>query len=76
MPFAFNETTSSGHTTDINKHMLQVLQDAGFDEVMLDLVGVERTEMRSLFTLLSLICVISIICARNVLSCHFIISLI
>ncbi|KAL0163733.1 hypothetical protein M9458_039486, partial [Cirrhinus mrigala] len=33
MPFA-NETTSSGHTADINRHMLQELQDAGFDEVM------------------------------------------
>lgn len=74
MPFAFNETTSSGHTTDINKHMLQVLQDAGFDEVML-LVGFgwRWTYWDEKFFPS---CVISIICARNVLSCHFIISLI
>uniref|UniRef100_A0A673G5Q4 Large tumor suppressor kinase 1 n=1 Tax=Sinocyclocheilus rhinocerous TaxID=307959 RepID=A0A673G5Q4_9TELE len=31
MPFA-NETTSSGNSADINRHMLQELQDAGFDE--------------------------------------------
>lgn len=40
MPFA-NETTSSGHAADINRHMLQELQDAGFDEVM-DLVEFDR----------------------------------
>ncbi len=40
MPFA-NETTSSGHAADINRHMLQELQDAGFDEVV-DLVEFGR----------------------------------
>lgn len=78
MPFA-NGTTSSGHTTDINKHMLQVLQDAGFDEVMY-LVEFDRswTYWDEKFVLYALPpkCVVSIICAWNVLSCHFIILLI
>lgn len=71
LPFA-NETTSSGHAADINRHMLQELQDAGFDEVM-DLVEFGRK--RCWGTLPSK-CVISITCARNVLYCHFIIALI
>ncbi len=71
MPFA-NETTSSGHAADINRHMLQELQDAGFDEVM-DLVEFGRK--RCVGTHPSK-CVISITCARNVLYCHFIIALI
>ncbi|XP_051731029.1 serine/threonine-protein kinase LATS1 isoform X1 [Ctenopharyngodon idella] len=45
MPFA-NGTTSSGHTTDINKHMLQVLQDAGFDEEMV-VYALKQTNSRS-----------------------------
>ncbi|XP_077075744.1 serine/threonine-protein kinase LATS1 isoform X1 [Siphateles boraxobius] len=47
MPFlAFNETTSSGQTADINKHMLQVQQDVGFDEEMV-VRALKQTNTRS-----------------------------
>ncbi|TRY59182.1 hypothetical protein DNTS_032427 [Danionella cerebrum] len=32
LPFANNESSSSGYSTDSQKHTLQLLQDAGFDE--------------------------------------------
>ncbi|XP_051954737.1 serine/threonine-protein kinase LATS1 isoform X1 [Xyrauchen texanus] len=45
LPFA-NEPTSSVHTTDINKHMLQELQDAGFDEELV-VHALKQTNSRS-----------------------------